>query len=74
MEKHPKPGIYRHYKGRLYCLVGLAQHSETLELMAVYHSQDNLDDLWVRPVSMWNELVEKDGALIPRFSFVSPEN
>ena len=74
MEKRPKPGIYRHYKGRLYRLLGLAQHSETLEQMAVYHSQDNQNDLWVRPLSMWNELVENDGALIPRFTFVSEEN
>ena len=70
MEKNPQPGVYRHYKGRIYRLCGLAQHSETLEMMAVYHPEGNPDDLWVRPLAMWSELVEKDGVLIPRFTHI----
>jgi len=66
-----KPGIYEHYKGGLYEVIGTALHSETLEEMVVYkHVYGNDQGLWVRPVSMWNELVEKDGVTVIRFRWV----
>ena len=65
-----KPGIYRHFKGNLYRLIGIASHSETLEPMVVYKALYGEQGLWVRPASMWTETVEKDGYTGPRFTFV----
>ena len=65
------PGIYKHFKGDLYEVIGEALHSETLEPMVVYkYVYGNDQGLWVRPVSIWNELVEKDGITVARFSWV----
>ena len=65
-----KPGIYRHFKGNMYELVGIAKHSETLEPMVVYRALYGEGGLWVRPAHMWSEQVERDGYKGPRFSFV----
>ncbi len=66
-----RPGIYKHFKGDLFKVIGEALHSETLEPMVVYkHVYGNDQGLWVRPASMWNELVEKDGVMVERFSWV----
>ena len=62
-----KPGIYRHFKGNQYEVIGIANHSETLEPMVIYKALYGKQELWVRPASMWNELVEKDGYCGPRF-------
>lgn len=53
---------YRHFKGNMYKVVGIAKHSETLEDMIVYESLRN-NTLWVRPKSMWNEVVDDKGTL-----------
>lgn len=47
--------IYRHYKGHIYIVSGVARHSETLEELVVYYRQGNLDDMWVRPLTMFTE-------------------
>ncbi len=65
-----KPGKYRHFKGKEYQLIGIANHSETLEPMVVYKALYGSQELWVRPASMWNEIVEKDGYCGPRFSYI----
>ena len=65
-----KKGIYRHYKGNLYELIDVAAHSETLEQMVVYRAMYGNYDLWVRPLSMWNEEVEYNGNTVRRFEFV----
>ena len=62
-----KPGIYRHFKGNLYEVIGTASHSETLEPMVVYRALYGEGGLWVRPAAMWNETVEKEGYTGPRF-------
>lgn len=54
--------IYKHFKGNMYKVVGFAKHSETLEDMVVYESLRN-NTLWVRPKSMWNEVVDDKGTL-----------
>ena len=64
----PKKGIYRHYKGNRYELLGIATHSETLEPMAVYRALGGEGGVWVRPLSMWSEAVEVDGRRVPRFA------
>ncbi len=63
----PKPGVYRHFKGNRYELVAVALHSETLEKMAVYRALYGNGGVWVRPLSMWTEHVERDGYSGPRF-------
>ncbi len=65
-----KLGRYRHFKGNEYELVGLVRHSETLEPMALYRPLYNESGLWVRPWSMWNEEVERDGYKGPRFQYI----
>lgn len=62
-----KPGKYRHFKGNLYEVIGIASHSETMEPMVVYRALYGEQGLWVRPASMWNEIVDKDGYHGPRF-------
>lgn len=62
-----KPGVYRHFKGNLYELLYVATHSETLEEMVVYRALYGEGGVWVRPLSMWTEHVERDGYSGPRF-------
>ena len=62
-----KPGRYRHFKGNEYEVLGIARHSETDEELVVYRPLYGEGGLWVRPVSMWNETVERDGKVSRRF-------
>lgn len=65
-----QPGLYRHYKGQYYLVLGIARHSETEEEMVVYRPDYGERGLWVRPRSMFEELVEIDGRQVPRFQFL----
>mgnify|MGYP002523608791 FL=1 len=65
-----KPGRYRHFKGREYEVLGIARHSETEEELVVYRALYGEFGLWVRPVSMWNETVERDGKTFRRFTYI----
>ena len=68
-----KAGIghdFRHYKGKMYRLLGLAPHSETLEPMAVYQLLYGDFGLWVRPAKMFFEEIEVDGRRMRRFERV----
>lgn len=64
-------GIYRHYKGGVYEVIGLACHTETLEWMVIYRSEmrekQGVSSVWVRPYDMFVEVVEIDGVKVPRF-------
>ncbi|ASJ52733.1 hypothetical protein BP422_03685 [Brevibacillus formosus] len=51
--------LYRHYKGKLYYVMGLAEHSETNELMVVYHALYGDNEMWVRPLEMFLSEVEE---------------
>ena len=53
---------YRHYKGNEYKIIAFAKHSETCEDMIVYQSTES-GATWVRPRSMWNEIVDDKGTL-----------
>lgn len=64
-----RPGIWRHFKGNRYQVIGVAKHSETLEDMVVYRALYGEGGLWVRPASMWLENVERDGKTYQRFVF-----
>ena len=65
------PGKYRHFKGGLYEVIGVARHSETLEEMVVYRALYGEGGLWVRPATMWNETVKRDGVTYRRFTPVT---
>ena len=65
-----KPGKYRHFKGNLYEVIGVARHSETQEEMVVYRALYGEYGLWVRPTAMWTETVDRDGYHGPRFQFI----
>ena len=62
-----QPGIYRHFKGNRYEVIGVANHSETMEPMVVYRALYGAGGLWVRPAAMWNEIVDKENYHGPRF-------
>lgn len=62
------PGRYRHFKGNEYEVLYLARHSETLEEMVVYRALYGERGVWVRPASMWNEIIERDGKTCRRFT------
>ena len=65
-----KLGKYRHFKGNEYEVIAIAKHSETLEEMVVYKALYGDGGYWVRPASMWNETVIKDGKTFKRFEFL----
>ncbi|MEZ5490920.1 MAG: DUF1653 domain-containing protein [Gammaproteobacteria bacterium] len=64
-----KPGKYRHYKGNLYEVIGVARHSETEEELVVYRPLYGEGGLWVRPLQMFTGTVTVDGGEVPRFLF-----
>lgn len=66
-----RPGLYRHYKGNMYLVIGVARHSETLEINVVYQALYGEYGLWVRPLAMFTEEVVVGNKRIPRFAFVS---
>lgn len=63
-------GIYQHYKGNRYLLVGIANHSETLEKLVIYKALYGEGELWARPLDIFLENVEIDGVKIPRFKLL----
>lgn len=65
-----KLGKYRHFKGNEYEVIAIAKNSETLEEMVVYKALYGEKEFWVRPASMWNETVTRDGKTIKRFTYV----
>jgi len=67
-----KIGFYRHYKDKLYKVIGIAQHSETLEEMVVYQALYGEKKLWVRPLKMFIEEVETPNGKVPRFKYEGP--
>lgn len=66
-----KLGKYKHYKGNMYEVIGIANHSETLEKMVIYKALYGDKEIWVRPLEMWdNDIVLKDGSVVKRFTFI----
>ena len=63
-------GMYRHYKGGEYEVIGFAKHSETLEDMVIYKALYGEGGTWVRPMSMWEESVDHAGKTVKRFTFI----
>ena len=73
MEYEVLPGHYRHFKGNEYRVLYTARHSETLEEYVVYQALYGEGGIWVRPARMWNEAVEREGKITPRFTLLERE-
>ena len=67
MTNQPPAGKYRHFKGGLYEVVGIALHSETQEEMVVYRPLYGEGRLWVRPLNLFMDTVLLNGVTAPRF-------
>lgn len=59
-------GFYRHFKGDLYLVTGIARHTESMEMLVIYEDVENYEKKWARPIEMFCEMV--DG--VPRFTEV----
>jgi hypothetical protein len=68
-----KLGKYKHYKGLICEVIGIAKHSENpeQELVIYTHLDENgREQLWVRPVAMFLENVEVGNYKGPRFEYL----
>ncbi|NDK07731.1 DUF1653 domain-containing protein [Candidatus Gracilibacteria bacterium] len=70
-----KIGIYRHFKGTIVEVIGVALDSETLEEVVVYNHPDAIkgkkeNTMWVRSKKMFLETIERDGKTMPRFEYI----
>jgi len=70
MGSNVKSGIYRHFKGNMYRVLGIAKHSETLEELVVYQHLDGDKEIWARPIKIFLEEIEVEGKKIPRFKYI----
>jgi len=68
--KSLKLGVYEHYKGNKYQVLGVALHSETLEEMVIYKAVYGERLTWVRPLKMFLETIEINGEKKPRFKLI----
>ena len=66
-------GLYRHFKGAFYRVMEIARHSETEEELVVYQALYGEKGVWVRPLSMFCETVEREGLKRPRFEYIDPQ-
>lgn len=64
----PTPGLYRHFKGNLYEVLGVAHHSETEELMVLYRPCYGERALWVRPLTLFNAPAQIEERVVVRFA------
>jgi len=71
---HIRLGLYRHYKGNEYEVIGFSKHSETLEDMVIYKALYGNGGTWVRPLSMWDNPIEADGNTVKRFEYIGSSN
>jgi len=65
-------GLYEHFKGGRYQVLGVARHSEDPGDEYVVYEHDG--NIWVRPVKMFLETVEINGQKMPRFKLVEGQN
>ena len=66
--------IYKHYKGGLYRVLALGQHTETLEELVVYQALYGDNAIWCRPSFMWNDEIEFNGKITKRFELIEENN
>lgn len=65
-----KLGVYKHFKGNVYEVIGIARHSESLEELIIYRNVNNHMDMWARPKAMFLSKKEVDGKMIQRFEYI----
>lgn len=72
MESKVKLGKYKHYKGGIVTVLGVAKHSEDYnqELVIYTHPHESKEQMWARPIDMFLEDIEKDGYKGPRFEYI----
>ena len=63
-------GIYKHFKGNTYRVLGVARHSESLEELVVYQHIDGEKEIWARPIAMFLDEADVDGKKVPRFQYI----
>lgn len=72
-----KLGYYQHFKGNIYQVIGVGKHSETGEELVVYKglydSPHGYGAIWIRPIAMFLEVIERDGNVVRRFAHISDE-
>jgi hypothetical protein len=66
-DREVEPGRYKHFKGDIYIVIGVAIHTEGDYKMVVYHPEGNPEKLFVRPLGMFKEKVLVKGVETPRF-------
>jgi hypothetical protein len=66
-----KTGRYQHFKGNYYQVLHIAKHSETEEHHVVYQPEYGDRAIWIRPLAMFDEIIEREGKTFKRFTFVS---
>jgi hypothetical protein len=65
-----QPGRYRHFKGNEYEVIGVALDSESMRPMVLYRALYGEAGLWVRPLEMFTETIERNGVVQPRFQLI----
>lgn len=71
LAKSLKRGIYEHYSGKQYRVLNVARHSESLEELVIYQALYGENDIWVRPLEMFLEVVVVQSQEKPRFCCIS---
>ncbi len=70
----PRPslqrGVYRHFKGKLYEVIGVAQRVDTYDWLVVYRPLYGDRELVVRPYDEFTGTVNREGREQPRFQFL----
>ena len=66
-ESRVEPGLYRHFKGSLYRVLGAALNSETGEEQVLYRLADGSGPVWSRPQYMFHEIFLNGGKVTQRF-------
>jgi hypothetical protein len=79
MNEKIRPGIYRHYKGKEYEILGVGHHSETLDPLVIYRAlydtkEFGNNSLWARPLDLFLEEVDLNGQKVPRFEYLGDKS
>ncbi len=65
-------GIYRHFKGNRYQVLGTARHSKNGETYVIYKTLYGDYSTWIRPLAMFIDTLERDGERVKRFEYIGP--